>query len=189
METALGLQSGSSALQLWFEAAAPSIVNAAHVTLTGQECEEALKKLLTISVLDASASSGIRVVPLRDVPQLLPDYRLDSNTLAALQSRLTALQLEAPPLLRDALRGFQQAVDTLVHGGGKRAFQRQYDEAWEAFRLARERDGRAQALLQEVPDNSEAAQRLRDWEATRDFLERLRNPVDAALFGRNEVTH
>jgi len=189
LEDVLGLAHSPHALQEWFEGQASRVIDNGLGSVDCAECRKELEKLMTIPVLDASASSGIRPIPLRQMPELLPDYRLDGDALGRIQVRLSLLGARAPATLREAILDFQKALDMMVNGDYS-GFKREYDRAWEKFLAGEESWGHAMKLLGDESDNEDDRKAAtQDWLRTLDFQDELRGDVDRHLFPKEGEGH
>lgn len=150
---ALGLsQYDDDALQRWYTTRAPSIVRLGINTMDREDAEAAVRRLVSVPVLDPAAEMGIRYIPLEELPNKLSDYNLDYNALSAMMRELLNYQNSAPPLLRDAIGQYYQAVAAL-RDGRTRDFRRQIATAHQSFAAALARQNRTSQLLDEVIAN------------------------------------
>ncbi len=165
-------------LQGWYERNALEFSGRGVRSNDFQAINEALQALMVVPVLDADASNGIRVIPLKQVPELLKDYRLDNRAISNIIQRLMRLKLDAPPLLHAPLDDFIAAVYAIRHGNNSE-FQERYRQAEASLKAAGERQERIERLLDEASGPAASADQLRraGWDAVIRHAEFLRAPL------------
>ncbi|MFA6929667.1 MAG: hypothetical protein WCT05_05020 [Lentisphaeria bacterium] len=105
-----------------------------------------LQDLLNISVIQAGETSAIKRMPLRDIPKLLENYKLNPLALSIMQNKILKLAKKAPLLLRNPLYQFNAALVSLQDGKTSR-FKKQFRQASKTFDDALDRQNKIAELL------------------------------------------
>lgn len=141
-------------IQTWFEKQIWIESQRGQRQLTLPELRKKLQEMLVITVLEAGAAEATFTIDLRDLPERLEDYKLNSAALLNLQNQFLWLQRESPPTLHDALLEFSQAIEPLKKNN-RRQFTSALKHAEQSFEEAAARQQHIEELLsQNSPANS-----------------------------------
>lgn len=139
-------------VQAWYERLAPPISRRGSRQNRAEVIVEQLDNLTTVPAMTRQLGD-IRVsrIPLEDLPESLPDHRLDRAGIADIYAKVYELSKDAPLLLRDPLYAYMNALDQLGKGN-KRAFRKAMQLARADFKQATRRQTAIETMLDQFQE-------------------------------------